>query len=88
MKPSSNSKQNLSIGPNHPYSDTMNECTAALKNVTSLGIYMMGGRGQISYPLCKQCIKAAQRGLPPATLRVLDMRLEQRATELGLTQTQ
>ena len=78
-------------GPHYLYSDAMDECTlctSPLKSIPALGIYLVGNRGAIKYPLCGQCIKAAQRGLPPASLRVLDMKLEQRATDLGLTQTQ
>ena len=63
-------------------------CSAPLKAVPALGIYLVGNRGAIQYPLCLKCVNAAQKGLPPAQLRTLDHKLEARAAELGLTQTQ
>lgn len=81
----------MSHGPNYPYSRAMNACTlcnAPLKAIPALGIYLVGHRGAIQYPLCLKCIKLAQKGLPPDQLRQLDDKLEKRATELGLTQTQ
>lgn len=81
----------MTRGPYHPYCAAMNACTlcsAPLKAVPALGIYLVGHRGAIQYPLCLKCIKVAQKGLPPDQLRRLDQKLEQRATELGLTQTQ
>lgn len=80
----------MSHGPYHPYSAAMNACTlccAPLKAVPALGIYLVGNRGAIQYPLCLKCIKLAQKGLPPDQLRALDHKLEARAFELGLTQT-
>jgi hypothetical protein len=81
----------MTHGPNYPYSAAMNACTlcsAPLKAIPALGIYLVGHRGAIQYPLCLKCIKLAQKGLPPDQLRLLDDRLEKRAAELGLTQTQ
>jgi hypothetical protein len=81
----------MSHGPNYPYSVAMNACTlcsAHLKSVPALGVYLVGHRGAIQYPLCLKCIKLAQKGLSPDQLRRLDDKLEKRATELGLTQTQ
>ena len=81
----------MSHGPNYPYSSSMNACTlcsASLKAIPGLGIYLVGPRGAIQYPLCLRCIKAAQKGLPPDQLRQLDEKLETRAQKLGLTQTQ
>ena len=78
-------------GPNYPYSAAMNVCTLCntlLKAIPALGIYLVGHRGAIHYPLCLSCIKLAQKGLPPDQLRHLDHKLEKRAAELGLTQTQ
>lgn len=78
-------------GPNYPYSAAMNACTLCstpLKAIPGLGIYLVGHRGAIQYPLCLKCIKLAQKGLRPDQLRQLDDKLEKRATELGLTQTQ
>ena len=74
-----------------PYSAAMNACTLCstpLKAIPGLGIYLVGHRGAIQYPLCLKCIKLAQQGLPPEQLHELDQKLEKRATELGLTQTQ
>lgn len=81
----------MTRGPNYPYSAAMNACTLCstpLKAIPALGNYLVGHRGAIHYPLCQKCIKLAQKGLPPDQLRRLDQKLEQRATELGLTQTQ
>jgi hypothetical protein len=81
----------MNRGPNHPYSAAMNACTlcnAHLKTVPALGLYLVGHRGTIQYPLCHKCIKAVQKGLTPDQLHQLDQKLEKRATELGLTQTQ
>jgi hypothetical protein len=81
----------MSHGPNYPYSAAMNACTLCstpLKAVPALGIYLVGHRGAIQYPLCMKCIKAAQKGLPPDQLSSLDLKLEARAAELGLTSTQ
>jgi hypothetical protein len=81
----------MSHGPYHPYSAAMNVCTLCSKPLTAVpavGIYVVGHRGAIQYPLCLKCIKAAQRGLQPDQLHLLDEKLEKRATELGLTQTQ
>lgn len=81
----------MSQGLNFPYSDAMDACTLCETHVAmipALGIYLVGGRGAVHYPMCAACAKVAQKGLPPASLRILDMKLEQRATELGLTQTQ
>lgn len=81
----------MSHGPNYLYSDAMNACTlcsAHLKDVSALGIYLVVPRGAIHYPLCPRCAKSAQKGLSPEQLRTLDQRLEARAGELGLTQTQ
>jgi len=80
----------MSHGPYHPYSASMNACTLCgtpLKAVPALGVYVVGHRAAIQYPLCLKCIKSAQKGLPPDQLRQLDQKLEKRATELGLTQT-
>ncbi|MBV5322762.1 MAG: hypothetical protein JZU60_02870 [Ilumatobacteraceae bacterium] len=79
----------MNHGPNHLYSETMNVCTLCstpLKVVPALGIYLVGHRGAIHYPLCHKCVRAAQKGLPPDQLRQLDNKLEARATELGLAQ--
>ena len=59
-----------------------------LKSIPALGVYLVGHRGAIQYPLCLKCIKLAQKGLSPDLLRQLDDKLEKRATELGLTLTQ
>ena len=78
-------------GPNYPYSAAMDTCTLCstrLKAIPALGVYLVGHRGAIHYPLCSKCVKLAQRGLPHDQLRQLDQKLEARATELGLTQTQ
>lgn len=86
-----NGSREMNFGPNYLYSDTLDECTPCskpLKTVPGLGIYLVGNRGAIQYPLCLKCIKVAQKGLPPDLLRKLDQKLEQRARELGLTQTQ
>ena len=80
----------MNRGPNYPYSAAMNACTLCstpLKAVPALGIYLVGHRGAIQYPLCLKCIKLAQQGLPPEQLHELDQKLEKRATELCLTQT-
>lgn len=80
----------MTYGPTYPYSDAINACTlchAPLKTVPALGIYLVGHRGAIQYPLCLTCIKLAQKGLPADQLRTLDRKLEARAAELGLTQT-
>lgn len=81
----------MTHGPNYPYNAAMNACTLCstpLKSVPAIGIYLVGHRGAIQYPLCLKCIKEAQKGLPTDQLRKLDQKLDQRATELGLTQTQ
>ncbi len=81
----------MSHGPNYLFSDAMNACTLCstpLKSVPALGIYLVDSRGAIHYPLCHKCAKAAQKGLSPEKLSQLDNKLEARATELGLTQTQ
>ena len=81
----------MTHGPNYPYSEAMDSCTLCstpLKAIPALGIYIVGHRGAIPYPLCRKCIDVAQKGLPPDQLRQLDKKLEARATELGLTQTQ
>lgn len=81
----------MTHGPNYPYSAAMNACTLCstpLKAIPGLGVYLVGHRGAIQYPLCLKCIKLAQKGLSPDQLRQLDDKLEKRATELGLTQTQ
>ena len=80
----------MTHGPNYPYSAAMNACTLCstpLKAIPALGIYLVGHRGAIQYPLCLKCIKLAQKGLTPDQLRHLDDKLEKRATELGLTHT-
>lgn len=81
----------MSHGPNYPYSTAMNACTLCstpLKAIPALGVYLVGHRGAIHYPMCIKCIKLAQKGLPPDQLHLLDEKLEKRAKELGLTQTQ
>lgn len=81
----------MNRGPNYPYSAAMNACTLCstpLKAAPALGVYLVSHRGAIHYPLCHKCIKAAQKGLTPDQLRLLDQKLEKRATELGLTKTQ
>lgn len=81
----------MSHGPNYPYSADMNACTLCstlLKAIPALGIYLVGHRGAIHYPLCSKCVKLAQKGLPHDQLHQLDQKLEARAIELGLTQTQ
>ena len=81
----------MNHGPNYPFSAAMNACTLCstrLKAIPALGIYLVGHRGAIHYPLCGKCIKLAQKGLPPDQLRQLDQKLEARAKELNLTQTQ
>lgn len=78
-------------GPNSPYSAAMDTCTLCstrLKAIPALGVYLVGHRGAIHYPLCSKCVKLAQRGLPHDQFLQLDQKLEARATELGLTQTQ
>lgn len=81
----------MNFGPNYWYTDAMDECAVCgkhLQQVPALGIYLVGNRGGIHYPLCSKCIQVAQKGLPPAVLRQLDQKMEKRAAELGLTQTQ
>lgn len=81
----------MTQGPNYPYSADMNVCTLCstpLDAIPALGIYVVGHRGAIQYPLCLKCIKLAQKGLPLDQLCQLDDKLEKRATEIGLTQTQ
>lgn len=81
----------MTHSPNYPYSPAMDACTLCstpLKAVPALGIYLIGNRGAIHYPMCLKCIKSAQKGLAPDQVRILDEKLEQRATELGLTTTQ
>lgn len=81
----------MTHGPNYPYSTAMDACTLCsvkLKDIPALGVYMVGHRGAIHYPLCRKCIKLAQKGLPTNQLHQLDKKLEARATELGLTLTQ
>ena len=81
----------MNHGPNYPFSAAMNACTLCstrLKAVPALGIYLVGNRGAIHYPLCGKCIKLAQKGLPHDQLRQLDLKLEARAKELNLTLTQ
>ena len=79
----------MSHGPHYPFSAAMNACTLCstrLNAVPALGIYLVGHRGAIHYPLCSKCAKLAQRGLSHDQLRQLDQKLEARATELGLNQ--
>ena len=81
----------MNFGPNYLYTEAMNECAVCnvrLREVPALGIYMVGNRGGIHYPLCSKCIKTAQKGFPPDVLRRLDCAMEKRAVELGLTSTQ
>lgn len=81
----------MTHGPNYPYSGAMDSCTLCtvqLKAVPALGVYLVIPHGAIHYPLCVKCIKLAQKGLSSDQLRQLDDKLEKRATELGLTQTQ
>jgi hypothetical protein len=79
----------MSNGPNYLFSEAMDACTlcsARLRAVPALGIYLVAHRGAIHYPLCLKCIKVAQRGLTPDLLHGLDLKLEKRAIELGLAQ--
>lgn len=81
----------MNFGPNYLYTDAMDECATCgkyLKHVTAIGTYLVGHRAGIHYPLCAKCIKIAQNGLPPDLLRKLDQKMEKRAAELGLVQTQ
>ena len=81
----------MSNGPNYFFSEAMDACTlcsAQLRAVPALGVYLVAHRGAIHYPLCLKCIKVAQRGLAPELLNKLDRKLEKRAIELGLTHIQ
>lgn len=80
----------MNFGPNYSYTDAMDTCAVCnkhLKQVPALGIYLVGNRGGIHYPICAKCMKIAKNGLPPTLLRQLDQKMEKRAAELGLTQT-
>ena len=62
----------MTHGPNYPYSAAMNACTLCstpLKAIPALGIYLVGHRGAIQYPLCLKCITLAQKGLTPCYVR-------------------
>ena len=81
----------MSHGPNYPFCTAMDACTVCstrLKAIPALGVYLVGHRGAIHYPLCSKCVKLAQKGLTHDQLRQLDQKLEARATALGLNQTQ
>lgn len=80
----------MNLGPNYTYNSAMNQCTVCdkhLAHIRAIGIYLVGDRGAIHYPLCERCYKVAKKGFAPDQLRKLDQKMEQRAVELGLTQT-
>ena len=80
----------MNHGPYFPYSSAMDACIlcgAGLKSVPALGMYLVGNRGAIQYPLCLKGIKAVQKGLPPHQLHTLNLKLEARAAELVLSQS-
>jgi len=81
----------MKYGPNYLYCDAMDDCAICgkhLKGVSAIGIYIVANRGGIHYPICDPCMKIAKKGLPPDLLRTMDQKMERRAVELGLVQTQ
>jgi hypothetical protein len=81
----------MNHGPNYVYTDAMNQCghcDAHVAAAHAIGIYIVGKRGAIRYPLCKRYAMAVRKGLALDQQRKVDRKMEKRAAELGLTQTQ
>jgi hypothetical protein len=80
----------MNFGRNYLYSGAMNQCGVCDKHmvrIQAIGIYLVGNRGAIHYPLYERCYKVAQQGFSPDQQRKLDQKLEKRAAEIGLTHT-
>lgn len=73
----------------YPISDAMDICALCntrKKALPGLGMYGLGRRGAIQYPVCSDCFELAKKGLRTDQFCELEQTVEVRAIALGLIQ--